>query len=261
MKLQPTFEHRSLGKHEVRLTASRVNDVLDHGFDRSLDRVLVLSLDTSSPTVTVAVCDVIDGDVRVRAECAETAENRHGERLAPLISLALGEAGLSVGALQGVVVGLGPAPFTGLRVGIVTARSMSDALDIPAWGVCSLDGTAHRFALGDEPFAVVTDARRKQVYWARYDEQGCRTDGPELGPPVEVAAQLSAYTTSVVGAGVGLYPAAFEAFTLREGDPSPRAADLVWCVDVTAPAGDLAPLYLRRPDAQVPGKPKTVTPV
>jgi tRNA threonylcarbamoyl adenosine modification protein YeaZ len=222
--------------------------------------VIVLALDTSSPTVTVAVCDVVDGDVRVKAERAETAENRHGERLAPLIAMALHDAGLAVDALEGIVVGLGPAPFTGLRVGIVTARAMGDALDIPAWGVCSLDGIAHRFALGDDPFAVLTDARRKQVYWALYDGTGGRVAGPELGPPDEVAAMLTARTAEVVGAGAGLYPAAFEAFTNRDGDPSPRAADLVWCVDVTSPAGDLAPLYLRRPDAQPPGRPKAVTP-
>jgi tRNA threonylcarbamoyl adenosine modification protein YeaZ len=220
--------------------------------------VIVLALDTSSPTVTVAVCDVVDGDVRLKVERAETAENRHGERLAPLIELALRDAGLGVGALEGVVVGLGPAPFTGLRVGIMTARAMSDALGIPAWGVCSLDGIAHRFTTG--PFAVLTDARRKQVYWASYDESGARTAGPELGPPEDVAAMLTAHTTEVVGAGAGLYPAAFAAFTTRDGDPSPRAADLVWCVDVSAPAGDLTPLYLRRPDAQPPGRPKAVTP-
>jgi tRNA threonylcarbamoyl adenosine modification protein YeaZ len=221
--------------------------------------VLVLAVDTSSPTVAVAICDAVDGDVRVRAERVETAENRHGERLAPLIAAALRDSGIGVDALEGVVVGLGPAPFTGLRVGVMTARAMSDALAIPAYGVCSLDGIAHRYATADGPFAVVTDARRKQVYWARYDERGTRLDGPELGPPDEVAASLLAHTTDVVGAGVLLYPGAFEAFTTRDGDPSPRAADLVWCVDVAAAPGALAPMYLRRPDAQPPGKLKAVT--
>ena len=110
--------------------------------------MLLLALDTSSSTVAVAVCDVTDGEIEVRAESSETAPNSHVERLAPLIAAALREAGSSTGDLQGVVVGLGPAPFTGLRVGIVTARAMSDALGVPAYGVCSLDGIAHRFATG-----------------------------------------------------------------------------------------------------------------
>jgi tRNA threonylcarbamoyl adenosine modification protein YeaZ len=227
--------------------------------------VLVLALDTSSPTVTVAVCEASDAEVRVRAERAETAENRHGERLAPLIAMAVREAGITVAELEAVVVGLGPAPFTGLRVGIMTARAMSDALGIPAYGVCSLDGIAHRFASArgsDTPcsFAVLTDARRKQVYWALYDESGARLDGPELGPPADVASALGARTTEVAGAGAVRYPDAFAGFTLREGDSSPRAADLVWCADLMSVPGALTPLYLRRPDARPPGKPKPVTP-
>lgn len=222
--------------------------------------MLVLALDTSSPTVAVAVCDASADDVRVQSERAETAENRHGERLAPLIVAALRDARLGVDALEGIVVGLGPAPFTGLRVGIMTARAMSDALGIPAYGVCSLDGIAHRFASHEGPFAVLSDARRKQVYWALYDESGARIDGPELGLPVDVATALGGRTTDVAGAGALLYREVFAGFAVREGDPSPRAADLVWCADLAAPPGELAPLYLRRPDAQPPGKPKAVTP-
>jgi tRNA threonylcarbamoyl adenosine modification protein YeaZ len=223
--------------------------------------VLVLALDTSSPTVAVAVAEAAGDDVRLRAERAETAENRHGERLAPLIAAALRDAGATVADIEAIVVGLGPAPFTGLRVGVMTARAMSDALSIPAFGVCSLDSVAHRFAYGDASFAVITDARRKQVYWAMYDESGARVDGPELGPPADVAAALTAHTTDVAGAGAVLYREAFAGFTLREGDPSPRAVDLVWCADLTSVPVELAPMYLRRPDAQVPGKPKLVTPL
>ncbi len=222
--------------------------------------MLVLALDTSSPTVTVAVCDVAGGDVRLLAERNETADNRHGERLAPLITASLREAGVVPRQLGTLVVGLGPAPFTGLRVGIVTARAMSDALGIAAYGVCSLDGIAHRIAIGDGPFAVVTDARRKQVYWALYGETGHRIDGPELAPPAVLAEELRSRTTDVVGAGALKYPESFAGFTVRQGDPSPRAVDLVWCNDFAAPPGDLAPMYLRRPDAQPPGRPKAVTP-
>ncbi|HVS68860.1 MAG TPA: tRNA (adenosine(37)-N6)-threonylcarbamoyltransferase complex dimerization subunit type 1 TsaB [Mycobacteriales bacterium] len=223
--------------------------------------MLVLALDTSSPTVAVAVCDAQGGDVRLRAERSETADNRHGERLAPLTASCLRDAGATTADLEGVVVGLGPAPFTGLRVGIMTAHAMSDALGIPAYGVCSLDGIAHRFTTDHGSFAVITDARRKQVYWALYDEGGRRIDGPELAPPDELADQLRSRTTDVVGAGVVKYRESFAGFTTREGDPAPRAVDLVWCVDFAQPPGTLAPMYLRRPDAQPPGRPKAVTPL
>lgn len=223
--------------------------------------MLVLALDTSSSTVTVAVCDATDGQLRLRAERSETAPNRHGERLAPLIAGTLRQARVGGADLDAIVAGVGPAPFTGLRVGIVTARAMSDALGVPAHGVCSLDAIAHRYATGDGPFAVVTDARRKQVYWASYDEAGRRVDGPELGFPDEVALALSRHTTEVTGAGVLLYPDAFRAFTVLEGDPTPRAVDLVPCAHLHAEPAPLIPLYLRRPDAQPPGKPKAVTPV
>ncbi|HVT21267.1 MAG TPA: tRNA (adenosine(37)-N6)-threonylcarbamoyltransferase complex dimerization subunit type 1 TsaB [Mycobacteriales bacterium] len=222
--------------------------------------MLVLALDTSSPTVTVAVCEVAGGDVRLRAERSEAADNRHGERLAPLAVAALRDAGVGAAQLGAVVAGVGPAPFTGLRVGIVTARAMSDALGIPAYGVCSLDGIAHRFTTDHGSFAVVTDARRKQVYWALYDEGGQRIDGPELAPPDVLAEHLRARTTDVVGAGVLKYPQAFAGFTMRDGDPSPRAVDLVWRADFSGVPGTLAPMYLRRPDAQPPGRPKAVTP-
>ncbi|HVV75057.1 MAG TPA: tRNA (adenosine(37)-N6)-threonylcarbamoyltransferase complex dimerization subunit type 1 TsaB [Mycobacteriales bacterium] len=222
--------------------------------------MLVLAVDTSSPTVAAAVCDVVDGDVRLRSERSETADNRHGERLAPLTVASLRDAGIAPDQLEAVVVGVGPAPFTGLRVGIVTARALSDALGIPAYGVCSLDGIAHRFTTDVGSFAVVTDARRKQVYWGLYDERGARIDGPELAPPDELADRLRGRTTDVVGAGALKYTAAFDGFTVREGDPSPRAVDLVWCVDFTRQPSVLAPMYLRRPDAQPPGRPKAVTP-
>jgi tRNA threonylcarbamoyl adenosine modification protein YeaZ len=222
--------------------------------------VLVLALDTSSPTVAVAVCDVVGRDVRLRSERSETADNRHGERLAPLTAACLRDAGAEPADLQGIVVGLGPAPFTGLRVGIMTARAMSDALGIPSYGVCSLDGIAHRFTTDEGGFAVITDARRKQVYWGLYDERAQRIDGPDLAPPGELAEQLRARATDVVGAGALKYRESFAGFAIRDGDPSPRAVDLVWCADFAQPPGPLAPMYLRRPDAQPPGKPKAVTP-
>jgi tRNA threonylcarbamoyl adenosine modification protein YeaZ len=202
--------------------------------------VPVLAFDTSTPAVTVALS--------TGATATVVAANRHGELLAPLIEQVLRVGGATVRDLTGVVVGLGPGPFTGLRVGIVTARAMSHALGIPAYGACSLD------ALALPGCAVATDARRREVYWAAYDASGVRTHGPSVSRPADAAAALRDLgVTTVSGAGPRLYPEQFAGFDL--GDEYPSATALL-----TAPRGeDLTPLYLRRPDATPPGERKKVT--
>jgi tRNA A37 threonylcarbamoyladenosine modification protein TsaB len=98
-------------------------------------QVLLLAFDTATPAVTVA----LRGDEGVLAEHTEIDARRHGELLAPGIEKVLADAGCSRTDLTGVVVGVGPGPFTGLRVGLMTARALGDALDIPVYGVCTLD--------------------------------------------------------------------------------------------------------------------------
>jgi tRNA threonylcarbamoyladenosine biosynthesis protein TsaB len=200
--------------------------------------VPVLALDTSTPAVTVALSTGTSATV--------VAANRHGELLAPLIRQVLGD--VPARDLTGIVVGLGPGPFTGLRVGIVTARAMAHALGIPAYGACSLD------ALAVPGQAVATDARRREVYWAAYDPSGTRTHGPAVGRPDDVANTLRGLgVTRVSGAGPRLYPEAFDGF--ETGDEYPDATRLL-----AAPrTSDLTPLYLRRPDATPPGERKKVT--
>lgn len=221
--------------------------------------MLILAFDTSSPAVTVAL---VRG-TETLVERTEVANNKHGELLASLIDQTLTEAGIAPCDPGAVAVGLGPGPFTGLRVGIVTARAMSDALGIPAYGESSLDVMAAELRGGPE-YAVVSDARRKQVYWTAYSSGGERLSDPDLGRPDDVAAALDGVVSQVAGAGASMYPEAFARFTVLDEPIYPRAATLGWMVRDRAAAGapsdDLAPLYLRRPDAQVPGKPKAVTP-
>jgi tRNA threonylcarbamoyl adenosine modification protein YeaZ len=202
---------------------------------------VLLAFDTSTPAVTVALST---GTARTAV-----AANRHGELLAPTIEAILAEAGVTVRDLTGVVVGLGPGPFTGLRVGVVTARALSHALGIPAYGACSLD------ALAAPGIAVATDARRREVYWATYDATGARVTGPAVAKPHDVATALrEAGVTTVAGAGARLYPEAFGGFAVAD----PEYPDALRLLD--APRGtDLTPLYLRRPDATPPGAPKKVT--
>jgi tRNA threonylcarbamoyl adenosine modification protein YeaZ len=226
--------------------------------------VLVLALDSSTPRVTVALADArSDGSIEVLAEHADDAGNRHGEALAPAIRRVLTGADAAPRDLAAIACGLGPGPFTGLRVGIVTAASLADGLRIPAYGVCSLDALAAVHQRNDRLLAV-TDARRKQVYWARYDDSGRRVDGPEVSVPSDLAAAMAGHVDRVVGIGATQWKDAFAGFAIDESDPWPRAHAIARLAAERAIAGapgeQLTPMYLRRPDAQPPAKLKRVTP-
>ena len=211
---------------------------------------MLLAFDTATPLVTVALHDGDD----VVAELVSERPLQHGEQLAPLIDRALREAGLVRQDLTAIGVGVGPGPFTGLRVGLVTARTLGYVLDLPVYGVCTLDVLAVEArdtgaATGD--FVVATDARRKEVYLASYDDGGARLDGPVVARPADVATDLP-----VVGEGAVLYP---EAFPNAAGPRMPSAGWLARVVaEERAQLYDPEPLYLRRPDAATPGTPKRV---
>jgi len=151
-----------------------------------------------------------------------------------------------------IAVGIGPGPFTGLRVGLVTARTMAMALDIPVYGVCTLDILAAEAIDGGlDDFLVATDARRKEVYLASYAD-GARVTGPDVVRPADAATEAL-----VVGRGAVLYP---EAFPRAAGPEHPRASTLCdVVVNERFPLLDPDPLYLRRPDTMEPGRPKRVT--
>jgi tRNA threonylcarbamoyladenosine biosynthesis protein TsaB len=213
---------------------------------------VLLAFDTATPQVTVALHD---GD-SVVAERRSEQRMRHGEQLAPLIAAVLDDAGVVRQDLTAIAVGTGPGPFTGLRVGLVTARTLAFVLDVPVYGVCSLDVLALEAALGVDPvdrdFVVATDARRKEVYLASYDDQGRRLDGPDVGRPADVATGQP-----VAGEGGVLYPLDFP---LSRGPVLPSAGWLARAVaEELAELRDPEPLYLRRPDAVAPAAPKKVS--
>jgi tRNA threonylcarbamoyl adenosine modification protein YeaZ len=216
--------------------------------------VLLLAFDTATSAVTVALHD---GTAVIAQESAVDAR-RHGELLAVFIDKVLRNAGAGRCDLTGVAVGTGPGPYTGLRAGLVTARVLASALQIPADGICSLDviaADALAAAAGSE-FLVATDARRREVYWARYTAAGQRADGPLVSRPADLPPGLP-----VAGEGAVLYP---ELARPAIGPRYPAAASLASLAAARATAGEAPgapePLYLRRPDAREPGKPKRVTP-
>ena len=149
--------------------------------------MLVLALDTATPASTAALVEVTaDGLIGV-AERRTVDPRAHGEKLAPEIEGTLAEAGARPGDLGAIVAGLGPGPYTGLRVGLATAASMAQALGIPTYGVCSLDGLGR--AAGPGRVLIATDARRREVYFATYLD-GVRVLGPDVARPADVAAGI-----------------------------------------------------------------------
>jgi tRNA threonylcarbamoyl adenosine modification protein YeaZ len=168
----------------------------------------VLAIDTSTSRTSVAIIQ----DGKIVFSGFRDGATAHGPSLPALVQEAL-----AVSDVDEVVVGMGPGPFTGLRVGIAFAQSFALAREIPVRGVCSLDAIAAQVT--DKDFIITVDARRKEVYWARY------TDGIRVGDPaVNFPANVSGATI--------------------HADLFPEMVSLV-----NLPGNINEPIYLRRPDA------------
>lgn len=217
--------------------------------------MLLLALDTATPAVTVALHD----GSSVVAASSQVDARRHGELLLPAVDRVLADAGLRLDAVTGIVVGVGPGPYTGLRVGLMTADTFGLALGVPVHGVCTLDGLAYESGIEGGPFVVATDARRKEVYWARYADPRTRLTDPAVDRPADIADAVAGLPA--VGAGALLYP---ETFPDARAPEHVSAASLASLAAEKLAAGEELPaprpLYLRRPDAQVPKNYKVVTP-
>jgi tRNA threonylcarbamoyl adenosine modification protein YeaZ len=230
---------------------------------RYAEPVLLLAIDTATSAITVALHD---GD-GVLAESSTLDARRHGEYLAPGIAHVLAEVGRTAAEVSAVVAGTGPGPFTGLRIGLVTARTFAFARGIPAFGVCSLDALAHQAWMQDaaelgQSCIVATDARRKEVYWARYDVTAhavVRRGEPMVAKAEAIAEQVRGLP--VIGRGGVLYA---DWFGRRLGPLDVSAGALADLAARRMAAGpELAaaePMYLRRPDAMPLSPRKLVMP-
>ena len=168
----------------------------------------VLAIDTSTSRTSVAIIQ----NGKILYSGFKDGATAHGPSLPALVQEAL-----AVSDVDEVVVGMGPGPFTGLRVGIAFAQSFALAREIPVRGVCSLDAIATQ--IQEDDFIITVDARRKEVYWARYTN-GIRVADPAVNFPADV-----------MGATIhaDLFP------------------DMVSLVNL--PGNITEPVYLRRPDA------------
>jgi tRNA threonylcarbamoyl adenosine modification protein YeaZ len=169
---------------------------------------ITLGIDTSTSRTCVAI---IEDDMIIWSGHRDGA-TEHGPALPSLV-----QEGISGFEINEVVVGMGPGPFTGLRVGIAFAQSFALARNIPIRGVCSLDAIAAQ--VHEEDFIITVDARRKEVYWARY-KAGIRIGDPAVNFPSDVS-------------GATIHENLF-----------PNMSALV-----TLPGNITEPMYLRRPDA------------
>ncbi|WP_341952823.1 tRNA (adenosine(37)-N6)-threonylcarbamoyltransferase complex dimerization subunit type 1 TsaB [Salinibacterium sp. TMP30] len=205
---------------------------------------MFLAIDTSAGT-SVAI---VDAQGVVHAECDSADTRKHAEVVGDFIYSCLADTKLAVTDLTGVVAGMGPGPFTGLRVGIVAARTFAFGAGLPLYRVVTHDA----IALGETaPVLIATDARRKELYWSTYagmDDAGLpiREAGPALAPAAELATHVPH----------------FDHYALRKA-ATVRAANLATLAQLMKVngrefAGEEA-LYLRSPDVTLSAGPKRVT--
>lgn len=209
--------------------------------------MLVIALDTSTPAVTAGLVAFDDGRPRVLAERVTINPRAHGELLMPQLVDVMEEAGRGFADVEAIVAGIGPGPFTGLRVGLATAAALGQACDVAVHPVCSLDAIAAAAGVTG-PLLVATDARRKEAYWAAYDG-ATRVDGPHVARPADVPVDGCSVAAGELAEAVGLQ-------AVEPRFPTP--AGLVSAAALDVEPEPLVPLYLRRPDAEEPGKRKSV---
>jgi tRNA threonylcarbamoyladenosine biosynthesis protein TsaB len=194
--------------------------------------------------VGVAVAD----DGHLLAERSVLTDRRHAEEITPMLQSVLAEAEVSLSDVDRIVVDIGPGRYTGMRVGIATAKSLAFALDIPVVPVSSLQLLAAAAPSHDGPLFAVIDARRNQVFAADMSANG----DPLVVSPAELASLLPA-DALCVGDGADRYREEFESVaSVHPGVvPSVAAAALIGPDTVALPASAIQPMYLRDPDAAI----------
>ena len=257
----------------------------------TLTPMLVLTIDTATSYVVSGLVEVnrragswgtFEYSATTLSQRVQRNPRGHMELLVPHIQESLAEAGLRPKDVEAVVVGTGPGPFTGLRVGMATGAAFADAIGVPVFGVDSLSATAASVAAGHQECLVLSDARRREWYSATATEDGRLIAGPAVGKPADVLAEHGskpiavALTAEVAGAIEkleGEQKAATEAWRIITEDayPTPEGlalagADQLWWLEGEGHFAErlgrpLVAQYLRRPDAAEPKRKERTTAV
>jgi tRNA threonylcarbamoyladenosine biosynthesis protein TsaB len=225
----------------------------------------ILAFDTCFGAVSVAVRWLDAGGEEQLREAYEERTTGHAERLFPMIAEVMDRAGLPFAAIDRIAVTLGPGTFTGVRVGIAAARALALALGKPVVGVTSLAAMALRAEalladpLGSRRLIVAVDARRGMLYVQCFTAGGRETGEALLLAPEEAALGVGAEGAAVVGSGAAALAAAVRALggDVHASLPGlqPHARVLAEMASGLEPIAPLKPLYLRAPDAKLPGEP------
>lgn len=223
----------------------------------------VLALDTATPDLVTGVVDSVSGQ---NHEQAIEDTRLLSEQLMPTIETVIGQQANGYADIDAIAVGIGPGPFTGLRVGMATASALGQALGIPVHGVCTHDAIAQEIAAHNtaSTLLVATDARRKEIYYCVYrieDGTAVRLGDPNVVSPESLNSedlQLDA-APELISIPAHLVERLPE--NLRAGkiiNQRPTAAGLVGVAELESTPEPLVPLYLRRPDAKEPAaKPRS----
>jgi tRNA threonylcarbamoyladenosine biosynthesis protein TsaB len=212
--------------------------------------MIILALDTCLAACSVAV---LDGE-RVLARRVEPMLRGHQERLAPLTAEAMAEASVTFDKLQRVGVTVGPGSFTGLRVGLAFAKGLGAALGIPVVGVGVLEALAASLAADPGTVFPVLEAKRGQVYLQAFSggEPLMAPDGLAIDIAVARLAELaSSGPITLIGTGTAHLAGATPDARIVEADHADPVA--VARLAAAKPVVPPRPLYLRAPDAKLPG--------
>lgn len=224
--------------------------------------MLILGIESATTQVGCAV----GGHEGVLASAHSARSKRHAETLTPAIDFVRRQARIELSDLGAVAVDIGPGLFTGLRVGVATARALGHALRVPVIPISSLDLLAYPARFSDRVIAAAVDARRGELFSALYRTVPGgvqRVTEPRVGSPEELVAELQALGDDVlvVGDGALRYAEAFRGSLRVEvcthGISHPSARDLVLLAHARAlreewvPAWEVTPTYLRKPDAEI----------
>lgn len=232
--------------------------------------MLILALDTSSITSVALIKQDTNKTITTLTETTFYNTKHHAENLATAIQTNLTKSHTNTKNIDAIIVGKGPGPFTGLRAGIVTAKTLAYTWQKPLYGICSLDALAHQAneITTETEFLITTNAKRQEVYWAHYRKQPTKTEPTKLIKINQVCVSKAtniplSKSLPTFGEGPKLYPQAFQ--------PTPNYAQKL-IYPLASHLGKIAlqklqnqnylenesPLYLRHPDAKIPGKRKTV---